>query len=413
LVALSGGSDSVSLLRVLQELHYTCVAAHCNFQLRGSDSERDERFVTELCRDRAIPLYIKRFDTRAEAARRKVSIETAARDLRYAWFDALVNDEHVADCVALGHHRDDQAETVLLHLLRGSGIDGLQGMLPRRGYLVRPLLSVSREQIEEYLRRIGQAHVDDASNADEHYTRNRVRHTLFPLLETFNPAIRQRLAEMANDLRGVNVYYRDALRQAFERVAADDALDIPSLLREPCPPTVVWEYLRARGFRPTQAHDLWVALQSGVSGKRVVSPTGVRAIIDRERVVIDCPTLSDAPPFRWNMRQERCTPDTVIPTDPRYAYLDADTLPEGEWHWRRWQAGDRFRPLGMRGTKKVSDFLTDLKCSSAERENQWVLCRGNEIVWVVGRRIDNRYKCSPATRNLLIFMLNPPENQTI
>ncbi|MDR0972775.1 MAG: tRNA lysidine(34) synthetase TilS [Prevotellaceae bacterium] len=416
LVALSGGADSVTLLCVLHELGYTCAAAHCNFHLRGEESDRDEQFVAELCRQKEVPLYITHFDTAQIAAERQKSIETTARDLRYEWFRSLI-EQGVADTLAVGHHRDDQVETLFLHLLRGTGLDGLQGMRPRQGNMVRPLLFLSREEITAYLSQIRQSYVTDSSNTDEHHTRNRIRHTLLPMLETFNPSVRQTLFDMMNRLVGVNAYYRTQMTEVLRRVTTSEGnISIRAWLNEPAPCTVLWEWLHPHGFRSAQVEDLYLAATRKHVGREFVSPTGKRVIVDRELLLLDnvgsyadeplC-SFNNLPPYSTKIREEIYDPATPLPSDPFMACLDAERLPEGDWQWRLWQAGDRFVPLGMSGHKNVSDFLNDLKLSRLEKEKQWVLCRNYQIVWVVGRRIDNQFRCTNATKKMLIIEINP------
>lgn len=216
-VALSGGADSVALLRLLHSIGYRCEAAHCNFHLRGTESDRDERFVRGLCRELGIPLHTTHFDTTGYAAEKHVSIEMAARDLRYEWFEKL-RVEYRADAIAVAHHQDDSVETMLLNLIRGTGIKGLLGIRPRNGSIVRPLLCATREEIIRYLRHIKQEYVTDSTNTEDEYTRNKIRLHLLPLMEEINPSVKKNLTETGSYLNEAYAIYHKGIADAKERV---------------------------------------------------------------------------------------------------------------------------------------------------------------------------------------------------
>lgn len=232
LVALSGGADSVALLRVLLRLGYVCEAAHCNFHLRGEESVRDERFVRALAESLGVPLHVIHFDTNAYAASHNVSVEMAARELRYDWF-AKLRQECGAKVVAVAHHRDDSVETFLLNLVRGTGINGLQGIRPVNGEVVRPLLCVSRAEILDYLSSLGQDYVTDSTNLQDEFVRNKLRLNVIPMLETINPSVSDTIAETARRLADVAQVYQEAIQAARKRVMPDgETIDIPVLCRE-------------------------------------------------------------------------------------------------------------------------------------------------------------------------------------
>ena len=362
LVALSGGADSVALLRVLLNLGVECHAVHCNFGLRGEESERDERFVRRLCQELGVALDVLRFDTRAYAAGHKVSIEMAARELRYAAFERL-RVERGLDDIAVAHHAEDSVETILINLMRGTGIDGLTGIQPRNGHIVRPLLGVTRADIEEYLRSIGQDFVNDSSNDSDDYTRNRVRHHLVPLMQEINPSALAGILTTASNLQGVNdVLHREAT----------DAAAV----------TVLHDVLHPYGYNTTQVSNLLDALRHRKQ-TLIPSPTaGVRYELVARVVPYDAATM---------------------PRTAGVLCLDVRRL-TAPLTLRRWQEGDRFCPFGMGGRKKlVSDVLTDSHLSRVEREAQPVLCVGDDIAWVVGIRSDERFRVPSDAQEILLI----------
>lgn len=398
LVALSGGADSVALLCLLPSLGYPCEAAHCNFHLRGGESERDEAFVRRLCNERGIPLHVVHFNTTEEAARRHVSIEMAARELRYTWFES-VRQACGARAIAVAHHRDDSAETFLLNLLRGTGINGLQGIRPRNGFVVRPLLCLDRREITDYLAGIGQAHVTDSTNLEDEYLRNKIRLHLLPLMQQITPAAKENILKTAAHLSDAARLYRQSLDEGRTKVLLDNgkALDIPALLREPAPATLLFEILHPLGFNESQTKDICQALQ-GQSGK-TFRAGNCRVVKDRDRLLIG-QAIDDTPPT-LDVRTCSCTPDFAIPRDRQTACFDADKL-SGPLSLRLWKQGDSFVPFGMKGRKKVSDYLTDRKFSLLQKERQWVLCCGDDIAWLVGERSDNRFRVDEHTRRVTI-----------
>lgn len=397
LVALSGGADSVALLRVLLRLGYVCEAAHCNFHLRGEESVRDEQFVRELAARLDVPLHVVHFDTNEYAASHGVSVEMAARELRYGWFGQL-RRECGARVVAVAHHRDDSVETFLLNLVRGTGINGLQGIRPVNGEVVRPLLCVSRAEILEYLASLGQAYVTDSTNLQDEFVRNKLRLHVIPMLETINPSVSETIAETARRLSDVAEVYHAAIREAMERVMPDgETVDIPALCREPGAQNLLFEILHPLGFNAAQVGDVFRALH-GESGRMFHSREWT-LLVDRDRLV------------RRPLKEEELTPQLVqevmeveppfvVPLTNTVAYVDADAV-EGQLILRRWQSGDRFVPFGMKGFKSVRNYLRDKKVSRFEKDRQLVVCDGNRIVWLVNERVDNRFRVTSDTHRIL------------
>ena len=406
LVALSGGADSVALLRLLCALGYDCRAAHCNFHLRGTESDRDEAFVRRLCQELGVTLYVTHFDTQEEAHRRKVSIEMAARDLRYAWFEE-VRKECGAAVIAVAHHSDDSVETLLLNLIRGTGLNGLRGIRPKNGRVVRPLLCMNRQEILACLKEMGQPYVTDSTNLQNLYTRNKIRLDLLPLMQTINPSVKENLLKMTAHLEGVAHIYQKAIDESRRRVMTAEGISIEALEQECEPETVLYECLSPLGFRAAQVSEMYRSLK-GQSGKEFVG-RGWRAVKDRRMLLLAPIEEMEEPRLLWENR--RLTPDFVIPRDKQVSCLDADKL-KAPLTLRRWRAGDTFVPFGMKGRKRVSDYLTDRKFSLLQKKRQWVLCCGEEICWLVGERLDNRFRIDEGTKSVRIVTLEEiPEKE--
>ena len=403
LVALSGGADSVALLRILLSLNYDCEAAHCNFHLRNEESDRDEDFVKQLCKKLHVPLHITHFNTKEYATRKKISIEMAARELRYNWF-AEIKEKCKASSIAVAHHQDDSVETMLLNLIRGTGINGLLGMRPRHGDIIRPLLCVNREEVIAYLQSINQDYVTDSTNLQDEFTRNKIRLKLLPLMEEINPAVKQSLMHTANHLSQVATLYNRYIDKGKEYVCTNEGIIIERLLSEASPQALLFEILHPYGFNPAQLEDIFHALTKQ-PGKQFISTKGVRVIKDRELLLIDPGVASSKEsPCTLHIEEKEYAADFVIPRTKNIACFDADKVKQ-PFTTRKWQHGDSFIPFGMKGRKLVSDYLTDRKFSLFQKENQWVLCSGQDIIWLIGERPDNRFRVDEHTRKVLLISL--------
>ena len=283
LVALSGGADSVALLLVLLQAGFHCEAAHCNFHLRGKESDRDEKFVRDLCRSRSIRLHTKDFDTMAYAREKGISIEMAARELRYGYFEDLRTDWRF-DKIAVAHHRDDNVETLLLHLVRGTGLKGLTGMRYRNGYVIRPMLDTSREEIERYLAGEGQSYVTDSTNLETEAVRNKIRLEFLPILKTVNPSILDTLQDTIRHLEDAYTLYNIAVEDLKARICRNNRIDIQTLKNIPAARTVLFELLSAYGFNSVQTEEVFAHLDGG-SGK-VYESHEWRLLRDRKTLVL-------------------------------------------------------------------------------------------------------------------------------
>lgn len=416
LVALSGGADSVALACVLQDLGYKIEAAHCNFCLRGAESERDEAFVTDFCQRRKIVLHRRCFSTHAYAHEHHVSIEMAARTLRYDFFEQLLQERDL-DCVAVAHHREDNTETVLLNLLRGTGIRGLRGIQYRNGKVVRPLLDVSRQEIEDYLAECHQDYVTDSTNLQDEVQRNKIRLNVMPRMREIYPNADESIHQGARRLSDAFRIYEYGMDLLMQQVVHGNRILLEELNRTPVPETVLYEILSRMDFNPAQVAAIYEQ-QGGESGKVYESPTH-RLLRDREALVFEKKAVRPARlekvlPLEGIMRvtddvtflisRSSYSSGGPLPREKNVICMDLDKV-EFPLVVRTPQTGDRFMPFGMKGMKLVSDFLTDLKKNVFEKERQLLVCSGDKIAWVVGERPDDRFRVTEHTRHILRIQL--------
>lgn len=416
LVALSGGADSVALAMVLLELGYKIEAAHCNFCLRGAESDRDEAFVSEFCRQRGIVLHVRRFATHAYAHEKHVSIEMAARTLRYDFFKELLQEQKM-NHIAVAHHREDNTETVLLNLLRGTGIRGLRGIQYENEAVVRPLLDTSRQEIEDYLAELHQDYVTDSTNLQDEVQRNKIRLNIMPLMREINPNADESIHMGACRTSGAYLIYEEAVRQLKQKVMQGNRIMLDALAVTPSPETLLFEILSEMHFNSAQVADIY-AQQDGASGRIYESDT-YRLLRDRDALVFEEKT-------RQTRLEEKVLPlegfiriteqasflisrssyvhGEAISKDKNVICMDLDKV-EFPLVVRTPRQGDRFMPFGMKGFKLVSDFLTDLKKNVFEKEQQLLVCSGDKIAWVVGERPDDRFRVTEHTRHILRIQL--------
>ena len=416
-VALSGGADSVALLAVLSRLGYDCRAAHCNFHLRGEESMRDMRHCQELCRRLDTDLYVRDFDVdRRRADNPGESVEMACRELRYAWFADLL-DREGAQAVAVGHHREDRAETFMLNLMRGAGIAGLTSMNARSGSVVRPMLPVSRTDIEAYLAALGLEYITDSSNASDAHRRNRLRNRLFPLLEELFPGATTSLLRSVSHLESARGIFNEAIEDRRRRYFCGNAIALAELAaHESEAPTVLYEFLRPLKFSYTQVLDMLGSASS--SGARFVSADGavvaevshgVMEISDAGRLLRDAGesfTVSlrhdIVEPVAISVRRRPGAAFSPERLGPAVAYLDASAL-DGDpvWELRHWRRGDRIVPFGATKSKLVSDIFASAHYSASQKRRAWILTRDGEIVWLPGLRNSALFAVGPDTREFV------------
>lgn len=417
LVGVSGGADSIALLSLLVELGYSCIAAHCNFHLRGEESRRDEQFVCEYARKLHVPFLMTDFDTRKYAADHHLSIEMAARELRYGWFE----EQRVAtgsQAVAVAHHRDDSVETLLMNLVRGTGIRGMSGIRPKNGFVVRPLLAVSRADILKWLAGRGLTYVTDSTNLSDAYTRNFIRLRVLPLLEEINPSVKESIARTAEHLSAAEVVYLHVVEEARSTVIEPgDRLSIAALMRYPSPDAILYELLKTYGFTRPVAETVYLSLTKE-SGKIFFSSTH-RLVKDRGYLLLSSLVKEDAceytlagdesfwsGPVELSFRKVVIQEDFHIRKDKNVAYFDYDKL-DFPLTLRTWKEGDWFIPFGMKGRKKLSDYFSDHKFSRFDKERAWLLCSGDAVIWLVGERPDNRFCLDKTTKTVLVVNFFP------
>lgn len=416
LVALSGGADSVTLLWVLHELGYQIEACHCNFQLRGAESDRDEQFCVQLCEQLAIPLHRIHFDTRLYAEVHKESIELAARNLRYRYFVQLKEDVE-ADGICVAHHQDDTVETVLINLIRGAGIQGLTGISAKNGDILRPLLCVDRKEILAYLEEKGQDYVIDSTNLVDDVVRNKIRLNIIPMLKEINPAASKNIAQAAHHLEEANKML-SSIAICGEK-SEDGTIRVAVLEIESAASAeyALYSSLSPYGFRGKAITEILASLHS--TGKTWTSETH-QLVIDRDCILIrekqteafqgmkipetGCYVLPRGEKIKLSIREREID---FSPSKEKFLItLDADavTFP---LHLRLAQNGDTFYPFGMKGKKLVSDYLTDRKKNLFEKQSQLVLedAKG-QIIWVVGERTSEICKIKEDTKKILYIQIS-------
>jgi tRNA(Ile)-lysidine synthase len=421
LLAVSGGMDSVVLLDLCSRAGYDVSVAHCNFRLRGEESRRDEQFVRQLAASYGRQVVVEHFDTASYAEDRRISIQVAARELRYAWFSRVLAEKGLRYIVT-GHHRDDNIETLLINFFKGTGIAGMRGMLPKHRDVVRPLLFAPREAIRDYAVERKLSWVEDSSNASDNYTRNYFRHQVIPVIVEAYPRVLENLGANLVRFREIESLYRQAVdarkKKLLEYKGNEVHIPVRKLLESEALGTMLYEILGPYGFSPQQAEACRELLHSA-SGRYVASVSH-RVLKNREWLIIT-PLETRAAThilveegastvaFAGGMlKVQGMTLGGVGGLDqgPRVALLDAARV-QFPLLLRPWKTGDYFYPLGMRKKKKLARFFIDSKLSVAQKERIWVLEMDKKIVWVVGMRIDDRCKVGAGTTAVLRLEWEP------
>lgn len=414
LVAVSGGADSVALLHLLVQQGYSCLAAHCNFSLRGEESNGDEAFVRDFCRSLKVPCRFIRFDTRAFADQNKMSIEMAARQLRYDWFSELLVSESL-DWIATGHHGNDAIETFFLNLTRGTGIKGLTGIAWQRDRLIRPLLFARSEEIVAYCSLFNLEFRTDSTNRDTTILRNKIRHQLVPLLTGINPAFFDTMQRNMGLLHEAGEVFEEAVAQFVSQyvVVENGSVIIPvsKIHEHPQRRSFLFAILRSYGFNSAVVDEVVKGL-TGIAGRQYFSDTH-RLVRDRYNLlVVEREELADEvyyieaddwlvnKPLGLKLKVFKKEEAFRFSTNPKVAHFDADQI-DFPLTIRRWRQGDQFQPLGMEQFQKLSDFFINQKLSILDKEQTWLLLSNDDIIWIIGRRMDNRYKITGRTRNIL------------
>lgn len=418
LLTVSGGKDSVLMVHLFKLANLNFGIAHCNFNLRAEESTRDEHFVKMLAAAMDVPFYVTHFNTKKFASLNKISTQMAARELRYQWFE-MIREKHRYHLIATAHHLTDVVETLLLNLARGTGISGLHGILPKRGHLIRPILFLSRPRIDELTEQLHLDYVEDSSNKNGDYARNKVRLNILPVLRKINPALEhtfqlnvQRFAEteqvleqvIQNLRQDVLIHKPDGIYISIDKIMG---LSPQALL--------TYELFKPYGFSEPVVANLLKSLgqESGIS----FFSSSYQLLLDRKHLILTPLTnypeqsfMLIHPEDNWIKFRHQCISINHVPMhDIEYrstnAYLDAEKLIY-PLVCRIWQSGDKFVPLGMKGFKKLSDFFIDRKVPLTSKNQIPILVNGNgDLVWIAGMRQDNRYKVSDSTKKVAIFEL--------
>lgn len=414
LLAVSGGVDSVVLCDLCSKAGYKFSIAHCNFQLRGEESNRDESFVKQLGKKYNKEVFVKRSDTEGYAAANKLSIQEAARELRYEWFSSFE-----MDYVLTAHHADDNLETVLMNLFRGTGIAGLRGILPKNDRIIRPLLFATREEILAYAKENKLDWVEDSSNESSKYKRNYLRNEILPLIEKKFPGAKNNLTVNINHFREVEDIYRrsveDQKKKLLEKKGDEWHIPVLKLQKSFSLHTLLYEIIKDFDFTSAQVDEV-VSLLHAATGRFLLSPTH-RILKNRNWIIIskldeegEGVLLVDEKTTSFKMKNEECRIERLdiaavkIADDPAIAFIDA-SLVQFPFIVRRWKQGDYFYPLGMKKKKKLARFLIDQKLSRTEKEKVWVIEMDKKIIWVIGHRIDDRFRITDKSTKILKLSL--------
>lgn len=423
LLAVSGGVDSVVLCELCKQAGYDFVIAHCNFQLRGAESERDEQFVQQLGEKYAAEVKVKKFDTEQYAAASKLSIQEAARALRYEWFEELVvsleSKQKVRVLLLTAHHADDNVETLLMNFFRGTGLHGLTGIPESVNYIRRPLLPFSKEELLAFAKEEELDYVEDSSNQSSKYTRNFFRNELIPAISKVYPQVKDNLQDNIDRFKQIEKLYQLSVgvikKKLLKEKGAEVYIPVKQLMGYHNR-ALIYEIIKEYGFQEKQVEEL-VKLADSYSGKYIESPVSQYRIIKHRHWFIISPVQSVASTaivieekdkqviFEQGILQVETTSDIKPETSNFIASIDFNkiTFP---LLLRKWKTGDYFYPLGMSKKKKISRFFIDQKLSKTEKENAWVIESDKRIIWVVGHRIDERVKIVPSTKKSLKLSLH-------
>ncbi len=418
IVGLSGGADSVGLLYVLNRLGYECIAAHCNFHLRGDESLRDELFAKTFADSLDVPFRKIDFETEMHAFSYGISIEMAARDLRYGWFEKL-RIEFDAEAILVAHHQNDTVETFLLNLIRGTGIHGLTGIKPKSEHIVRPFLCLTREEILEYILQENLSYVTDSSNLQDNYARNKIRLNILPEMQHINPSVGDSILRAIRNLQQVTIVYDADIKTAGEQVYDKEkgCISIQELQAYIEPEVLLYEILKPLGFNAVVVGEIMQSL-NGQPGKEFHSQE-FKLIKDRDVLLIvpkqnaeeeDYYEIGEGDsvvihhPIRLMLDFVENTPEFEIIKDKKIAYFDVQQL-KFPLVLRKWKHGDWFVPFGMKGSRKLSDYFSDKKFSKIDKEQAWLLCSGENIIWIAGERTDNRYRVKSTTKDICVIKI--------
>ena len=422
LIGVSGGRDSVVLLHVLISLGHHVTAAHCNFNLRGLESDQETLFVKKMCNQLGVPCYVKHFPTLQVKKEFGSSTQLIARDLRYSWFSEIIKQEGLSRIVT-AHHLDDQIETFLINLTRGTGLKGLLGIPVKRGVIVRPMLTVTRNEVTQYAQENKLAYKDDSSNEHEVYLRNKMRIQVLPQLKAANPSFSSSFLTTTKHLNQVHLFWEKSYQAWCKEFIAtanqqgELSVDIGHI-KEQSHEGFISQYLHSLGF--SQGHieqvlNSVVKPQNGATfyalkhqltfnrGYWLLNQT--RMVSEKNRILLpkgSSELVNDCFPIKLKVRRKSYDKKQTIPSSSNTVWIDKKRI-QGDLFIKRWEQGDFFYPLGMSQKKKLSDFFIDRKISVRDKERIWLLCDEKSIIWIIGERIDNRYKVTTSTNEIVEF----------
>lgn len=419
LAAVSGGIDSVAMLHLLIAGGFETGIAHCNFSLRGKESEADEKFVRALAERLKVPFFSVRFNTTAYSEQKGISIQMAARELRYDWLESI-RKQNGYDFIAVGHHSDDSIETFFINLIRGTGIAGLHGIKAKSGKIVRPLIDSSRKEIEDFVKSERIKFREDSSNNSDKYLRNKIRLQLIPFIEKLNPDFKNSVISAMENIAGFEMVFKAIAEKEKRKVMHTESnkvmLDIEKLSLLNHAELFLFEYLNPFGFKGDIIKNIAHSLKSE-PGKIFHSPThsllkdrkyliisGHERNKNSQNYLVNIRSRSISHPIKMKFTKTSVEDGFTLSKEKNFAYMDFDRL-NFPLQLRKWKQGDHFYPFGMNGRKKISDFYTDIKLSRYEKESTWLLCSGDEIIWVVGHRPDNRFRVTKETKTIFIAHL--------
>lgn len=397
LLGVSGGVDSMVLAELFYSNSYNISVAHCNYQLRGEDSEADQNLVRNWCKKRSVPFFGKQIETKKLAKDSDGSIQMIARDTRYRFFSELC-DKHGFEKVALAHHANDRVESLLINVLRGTGLRGMQGMPSRRGKFIRPLLSCTKSELVGYATEHQVPFREDTSNSEIYYQRNWVRLRLLPMLEASNKNVFQQLISLCERVENELPNYENWISGHLNRQTNPHEFPIGNIGNSKAPFTLLKEWLEPKGFNSDMVFEVLNILDSE-SGSEVVSSSH-KVLRDRDSLLISQLGEESIPPKLEYSLIDRNQLNS-LKTQPNIALVDSQLVDTTKLKMRKWKQGNRFKPLGMKGWKLLSDYFINQKFSVLEKEQVWLLIQNDEIVWLIGHRLDDRFKVKPTTQKVL------------
>ena len=408
-IAVSGGIDSIVLVDLLHKLEYEIAVLHCNFSLRGAESDGDEAFVKSFCKERNIEVLVQKFDTKQFASDYKLSIQVAARKLRYDWFYEQLENRNY-DFILTAHHLNDSLETFLINFSRGTGLDGLTGIPAQNDKIIRPLLPFSREEIELYAKENAVQWREDSSNSSNKYLRNKLRHDVIPILKEVQPNLLSSFENTIKHLQQAQSLVNDASRIIYKEVVTEEEnsikINLKKLIQLANYQAYLYQWLKDFGF---VAWDDIYDLVSAQSGKKVLSPEFI-LVKDRDFFILT-PKIEEEITQEFLIEKEDgkvniplkftfCNVSDISVTDSNSIFVDENKL-QFPLTLRKWQEGDYFYPFGMTGKKKLSKYFKDEKFSLTDKSTTWILCSDNQIVWIINKRMDDRFKVNNNTTTIL------------